>query len=742
MRALIRVVFLILFFVSALRVDATHIVGGEIIYDQLTATDYRITLIVYRDCGPGTAQLDAQAPIMVFNAAGVHITTVLISNPLIVSVPDSINNPCVQAPTGICVQEGRYVKVVSLPPVTGGYYLVYQRCCRNNSIINLINPGEVGSTYIEHIPGPEVVSQNSSPRYNKRPMKYICNGYNIDFDHSASDPDGDSLVYSFCSPYTGLDPCCPLLGPAASPGASTLCPIIPPSCPQVGQPPPYSLVPFVLPYNGAYQISSNPALSINSQTGYLSGTPNINGQWVFGVCVSEYRNGQLIGVHIRDFQYNVTTCTPQIFSAIASQTVYCFGLTVDFQNQSINNTIFPTVYNWNFGDLNTLADTSILQNPSYTYPDTGRYSVTLIVNPGLPCADTAVNTFSVYPLLDPNFSSNSLNACADNNSFNFSAGGSFETYATFNWNFGINANPTSSVLQNVSGVNFNSAGVFPISLTVTQGVCAETFTDTVTVFQNPIPFFDLDTLRGCEPYSVQFTDLSTFNFPLNYSWNFGDGNFSTSSNPLYTFQNSGTYSVSLTVVSNQGCVDTSVFVSSGLIEVLPSPTALFSVDPMIRDVFYPVFTFQDLSVSGISQIVNMGDGNLFNQIPNQYYYENYGEFQVTQIVIGSNGCPDTAIQTVTVLPETILYIPNSFTPNNDLLNEEFKPKGLGILDYEMIIFDRWGMQIFESKQIDEGWDGTFKGRRCQQDVYVYKIKFKNAVSQGTETRSGKFSLIR
>jgi gliding motility-associated-like protein len=183
-------------------------------------------------------------------------------------------------------------------------------------------------------------------------------------------------------------------------------------------------------------------------------------------------------------------------------------------------------------------------------------------------------------------------------------------------------------------------------------------------------------------------------------------------------------------------------VSSGLIEVLPSPTALFSVDPMIRDVFYPVFTFQDLSVSGISQIVNMGDGNLFNQIPNQYYYENYGEFQVTQIVIGSNGCPDTAIQTVTVLPETILYIPNAFTPNNDLLNEEFKPKGLGILDYEMIIFDRWGMQIFESKQIDEGWDGTFKGRRCQQDVYVYKIKFKNAVSQGTETRSGKFSLIR
>lgn len=737
-----RFVLFLLFFCSILHLNATHIVGGEIIYDKLTANDYRITLIVFRDCGPNTAQFDNQAPIMVFDNAGNHITTVLIANPIITNVPDSINNPCVQSPTGICVEEGRYSKVVTLPPIAGGYYLVYQRCCRNNTIINLINPGEVGSTYMEHIPGPEIVSQNNSPRFIKRPKKYICNGYNVDFDHAAFDPDGDSLVYSFSSPYTGLDPCCPLLGPSAAPGASALCNFPPPSCPQVGQPPPYSLVPFILPYNGGYQISSSPALAINSQTGYISGTPNINGQWVFGVCVREFRNGQLIGIHMRDFQYNVTTCTPQIFSAMATQSVYCFGLTVDFLNQSINNTIFPTDYFWNFGDSSTLSDTSIAQNPSYTYPDTGTYTVTLIINPGLPCSDTTRNVFSVYPLLDPNFSVSEVNACANNNLFNFTAGGSFENYANFNWNFGNLASPNSSTQQNVSGVSFPSAGQFPVSLTVSQGVCSETFADTLTVYDIPIPFFNLNTLTGCEPFSVQFTDSSSYPFPLSYIWNFGDGSSSFDENPVHVYNSAGTYVPGLTVISTQGCLDTVAFSSSGMIIVEPSPHAGFMVNPTVRDIFYPYFNFIDTASLFISQQVYMGDGNVYTQMPFEHYYDGYGDYQITQIVTALNECTDTAVQRITVLPESILYIPNAFTPNNDKLNDEFKPVGFGITEYQMLIFDRWGMKIFETAEFDKGWDGKLNGKNCQQDVYVYKIKFKNLANDENETRSGKFTLVR
>src|SRR6185369_16042253 len=93
----------------------------------------------------------------------------------------------------------------------GGYALVYQRCCRNGSVLNISNPGNTGSSYVQHIPGPEVVATNSSPHFTSAPPTFICDGLAIDQYVTATDADGDSLVYSFCSPVVGLDPCCPIL---------------------------------------------------------------------------------------------------------------------------------------------------------------------------------------------------------------------------------------------------------------------------------------------------------------------------------------------------------------------------------------------------------------------------------------------------------------------------------------------------------------------------------------------------
>jgi hypothetical protein len=296
-----------------------------------------------------------------------------------------------------------------------------------------------------------VVSSNNSPRFTNRPPIYICDGIPIAFNHVASDPDGDSLVYSLCDPFNGLDACCPIINtnPPLLPTAQ--CSNPPSSCPNVNTPQPYISVPFIAPYSSSYPMASSPAININPSTGFLDGVPNIQGQWVVGVCVSEYRNGQLIGVHHRDFQFNVIPCPFVVVADIISQTTtnngqgtgYCNGFTISYSNNSYNG----TSYLWNFGDPNTLADTSNAYNPTYTFPSPGTYTVTLIVNPNSACRDTAYEVFNVNPLLTPDYLAPSAQ-CLNGNSFNFNGGGIFQGTGTINWNFGANATPTNSKYSN------------------------------------------------------------------------------------------------------------------------------------------------------------------------------------------------------------------------------------------------------------------------------------------------------
>ena len=142
------------------------------VYDNLGGGNYRITLKVYRDCINGLAPFDgasinaATAYITVYDNAQNEIGVFDIGAPIITVVPPAINNPCIITPNTVCVEQGLYTYTLSLPPKAGGYYVVYQRCCRNGTILNIVTPGLVGSTYFTHIPGPEIVAVNNSPRFS------------------------------------------------------------------------------------------------------------------------------------------------------------------------------------------------------------------------------------------------------------------------------------------------------------------------------------------------------------------------------------------------------------------------------------------------------------------------------------------------------------------------------------------------------------------------------------------------
>ena len=124
-------IFFIIFFLGCVSfTKATHIVGGEIYYDNLGGNNYKIHMKVYRDCYNGIPPLDNPAFITIYDGGGNVFTTLNVNLISSNTVPPSINSTCIQTPNTVCVEEGIYEAQVNLPPLAGGYYLVYQRCCR------------------------------------------------------------------------------------------------------------------------------------------------------------------------------------------------------------------------------------------------------------------------------------------------------------------------------------------------------------------------------------------------------------------------------------------------------------------------------------------------------------------------------------------------------------------------------------------------------------------------------------
>ena len=178
-------------------VFATHIIGGEMSYQYAGNNVYNFTLKVYRDCLNGAAPFDNPANIFVFNASGDLIDQLVPALLLDDTIP--VTQSCSGMPSDLCAEQGTYQFDVTLPPIAGGYTLVYQRCCRSGIISNLQAPLEEGMTIMATIPDMTLATGNNSPVFENYPPTAFCLNVPINFDHSATDADGDSLVYELCS---------------------------------------------------------------------------------------------------------------------------------------------------------------------------------------------------------------------------------------------------------------------------------------------------------------------------------------------------------------------------------------------------------------------------------------------------------------------------------------------------------------------------------------------------------------
>lgn len=534
-----RYYLLLLSFLTFFNVSATHIIGGEIYYDYLGNNNYRISIALYRDCATVSgAPYDSPMSLGIFSSSGILLQNVSVPFPGSVVLPIVFNNPCVVTPTGFCNEKAVYTTIVNLPPTAGGYTVTYQRCCRRPDVINIVDPGDTGLTLTTHITGTSAIV-NSSPRFTNYPPLVLCNNDDLVFDHSATDPDGDQLVYELITPYAGATD----LAPQPSP---------PP-------PPPYGPVFWETNFNAANPLGPGATISINPTTGVLTANPELIGMFVVGIRVKEFRNGVQIGQTDRDFIFKVINCNITLQAILTPQAdmttfvSYCEGTSITFENESYG----ASSYHWDFGVPNTTMDVSTAFEPTFNFPGPGIYNVTLIANPGWPCTDTSVQVFEVNEHLVVSYTvADSI--CFPDNSFDFDGTFVGPAGTTFNWDFGPHGSIPSSTQLDVNNVSFNTTGFIPVTLHGDFGTCHKSFTDSVYIYESSIADFILPPNAECEGLTVTFDNNSQF--AASSHWDFGVPNtttdVSTAHDPTFTFPTGGTYNVTLIVDNNNICRDT------------------------------------------------------------------------------------------------------------------------------------------------------------------------------------------
>jgi len=636
-----KVMLFLLCALQATQGRAAHAMGGEIFYNYLGGGDFEITLIFYRECynssiepsgwQSGGTNLDPTIKLGVYELDNLYaLYNVDLVEASIEPLETVLENPCGNLPPDLCMQRLEYTIVVNLPASDTGYDLIFQRCCRNPGIANIPNPGDVGITLTTQIPPfTDDSSPNNSPQFNVYPPEAICTNFDFFLDQSATDTDGDSLVYSFCTPLDGGSPNDPSPNPQP---VSTFTPI---------------------PWGGGFSatdpIPSNPPFEIDPATGQVSGFPTTPGAYVIGICVSEYRDGELLSTVMRDFQFNVVMCDPTIISAVQPQTdnQLCIGETIGFTENSIGAQSLL----WDFGVPDIDTDVSTLSDPSYTYPDTGVYTVTLIANPTWPCADTSSQVFYVYEPLDLDVEVIDFECLNGVEAFELEANGAFTDNTNLTWNL-IGGLPSSQEGLTTDWVTFANADNWTITLEAEHFGCESSVNFEWDAPESPLAGV-ADQSSFCQGFDFDFENLSING--ENWFWDFGvpgtNDDTSTEESPSYTYPGDGVYTVELIVTTPYTCADTAYSTVEIFPEIDPAfeapdpecfSTNNFSLMPLVEN--DPITTYSwDFGGETVSATVNGASvSNLVYAEPGTYTVE------VTAI---ANGCEVTATEEVWVVAD-------------------------------------------------------------------------------------------
>lgn len=385
MRHLPILLFLLCSFIPNENLQATHALGGDLIYEQIGPNEYFITLRIYRDCN-GIALNTTEDIEWMGSCGSGSILATRISDLDITPLCPGSPTACNGGTGSIGIEEHVYTATVTLPNNCTDVNFNYTLCCRNHIITTLIDPGNENIfLYATH---QNTSIPNHSPIFNNYPSPIVCVNQPVLYNHGVSDPDGDSLYFSAGNCYEALN----------------------------------DTVEYLAGYNGVTPLTTVNPIILNPNTGSISFTPNIQQVGVMCILVEEFRNGVKIGETIRDIQFNVIACAnvPPIASGInnlpgadsldfvfniCESNVVCFDLSfsdpdVDVLNVTWNGEIVGATFQVSAN--NTIAPTAqFCWSPQPSDVGLNYFSVN-ITDDACPLVGSSTYTYTVDVLPNPN----------------------------------------------------------------------------------------------------------------------------------------------------------------------------------------------------------------------------------------------------------------------------------------------------------------------------------------------------
>jgi gliding motility-associated-like protein len=484
-----KIVFLFFLFIVAAPALANHLKGGFFTYEYLGPgtsdplnSKYRIRLTIYMICNPNAGQIDQTIPFTFFNNNTNQIhTNVMVGISQQYTLSKVKDDECISGNQAICYYTILVYDLseIELPPLGAGYTVSYQRCCRITGIQNVAPPSNnIGNTYSIRIPGTSSslnANTNSSAVFLVNDTAVVCGGSFFQIPFIATDPDGDSLSYSFCGAWRGGGQS----GGSGPDGVS----------PNPAAAPPYNEIPYNGGYSGTTPLGNN--VSINPRTGVISGiAPVTPGEYVVTVCVIEWKNGQLVASTRKELHLKIGDCNAiqanisinnQIIQPTTPQYINCKTFNLNFANPTTSGI---NSYSWDFGMEGRDDDTSNIATPTFLYPDTGSYSVKLVVNRGEACSDSTTVLVKLYPGFFAGFTYDGI--CTNlPTKFTDTTKTAYGTVSAWTWDFGDAGNPGSSVQQNPS-FTYTTVGTKNVQMIVkSSNGCVDTVQKAIQILDKP-----------------------------------------------------------------------------------------------------------------------------------------------------------------------------------------------------------------------------------------------------------------
>lgn len=348
--------------------NSTHIIGSTLEYEHIGNDDYIVKVTLRRDGSPVNALFPTIVELDVYTSYGAqNLNAFTLPRDTIIDILTADTNYTCNYSFQYNIQVATYIDTITITN-NPGMYLAYQVCCRSFSINNILNPGDKKSTVYSFIP-PVSNTVNSSAHWDSVVPPYYKIGTNLSVDFSASDADGDSLVYNLYTPFdyfSGFDP------QQSNPDKLLFNPVTWENGYSQNQP--LHLNPL-----------SNGGVTLDPNTGIMTGTLQDMGVYVIGIKCDEYRNGTKINSIYRD----LTLFSVDFFSTAFETNQTCSN-EIEFINNSV---VADDSCIWNFGDGSPDFATINSDTVYHQFPGTNSsYNVLLITSPNTSCADTIFHT--------------------------------------------------------------------------------------------------------------------------------------------------------------------------------------------------------------------------------------------------------------------------------------------------------------------------------------------------------------